>query len=196
VHYVFSDDDPGALASAAADPSHRAIVVDLAPAPQHTPPDQAAEGAASKDGEAWRVASASSLSPDFAVTGSQLAVQQHGAEGGGALMLRVEGIEREPVDVGPSDASGGTGGSSGSLRRSGSGAGGPEDVDALLDEFHRRMGLMRRVVGEGERRREALDARADESRDDPDGPQQQPPPSEEAGGKAHLEDDSKPDDKA
>ena len=196
VHYVFSDDDPGVMASAAADPSHRALVVDLVPAPQQSPPKTTSESVAGREGansgdtSGWNIAWASSLSPDFAVTGSQLAVQQHGAEGGGALMLRVEGVEREPVEVNSGDAGGG---SSGSLRNSGSGtvpSGGREDVDALLDDFRRRMDLLRKVVGEGDRRREALDAHAEDHQEHQE-EQQEQPPAQEGGDKAIPENEGK-----
>ncbi|KAK7429192.1 hypothetical protein QQZ08_004202 [Neonectria magnoliae] len=142
IHYIFSDDDPSVLASAAtADPSHRALVVDLAPAPAGDP-------------GRWAVSWASSLSPDFAVTGSSVALQQHDADeadeddrrGGGALMLRVEGVEHEAVDGRPD-----------SLPSSGSGALGREDVEGLAEDFRRRMGVLKKVVDEGEKRRAAVE---------------------------------------
>ncbi|KAF5565466.1 hypothetical protein FPHYL_4264 [Fusarium phyllophilum] len=132
VHYVFSDDDPSILAAGAQDLSHRPLVVDLAPAP---------EGESNR----WAVAWAASLTPDFAVTNSSVAVQQSEGEengGTGALMLRVEGIEREPVEMRPE-----------SPPNSGSGAIGGEDVDVLAEEFRRRMGLLKKVVDEAEKRR-------------------------------------------
>lgn len=137
IHYLFSDDDPSILAhaSAADDPSHRPIVVDLAPAP-------------SNDSSRWSISWASSLSPDFAVTSSQVAIQH--AEGdseadGGALMLRLEGVEREPVEFIPD-----------SLPASGSGALGREDVEGMVEDFRRRMGTLRKVVDEGAKRRETV----------------------------------------
>ncbi|KAF4959721.1 hypothetical protein FGADI_1495 [Fusarium gaditjirri] len=132
VHYVFSDDDPSILTTGAQDPSHRPLVVDLAPAP---------EGESNR----WAVSWAASLTPDFAVTNSSLAVQQSEGEengGAGALMLRVEGVEREPVEMRPE-----------SLPGSGSGAIGGEDVDVLAEEFRRRMGVLKKVVDEAEKRR-------------------------------------------
>jgi hypothetical protein len=132
VHYVFSDDDPSILATSAQDPSHRPLVVDLTPAP---------EG----DSNRWAVSWAASLTPDFAVTNSSVAVQQSEGEesgGAGALMLRVEGVEREPVEMRPD-----------SLPSSGSGAIGGEDVDVLAEEFRRRMGVLKKVVDEAEKRR-------------------------------------------
>ncbi|KAF9770545.1 hypothetical protein IL306_011896 [Fusarium sp. DS 682] len=132
VHYVFSDDDPSILSASAQDPSHRPLVVELAPAP---------EG----DSSRWTVSWAASLTPDFAVTNSSVAVQQsEGEESGGAgsLMLRVEGVEREPVEMRPD-----------SLPSSGSGAIGGEDVDVLAEDFRRRMGVLKKVVDEAEKRR-------------------------------------------
>ncbi|KAF4970512.1 hypothetical protein FSARC_2480 [Fusarium sarcochroum] len=132
IHYLFSDDDPSILATSTEDPSHRALVVDLAPAP---------EGASSR----WDVSWAASLTPDFAVTESSVAVQQSEGDesgGAGALMLRVEGVEREPVEI-----------RSDSLPSSGSGAIGGEDVDVLAEDFRRRMGVLKKVVDEGEKRR-------------------------------------------
>ncbi|KAI9171812.1 Endochitinase B1 [Paramyrothecium foliicola] len=204
VHYVFSDDDPGVLASAATDPSQRALVVDLVPATSqqqaasqlrstadHNASVAAATAAAAASSSAWDIAWASSLSPDFAVTASQLAVQQHGGEGNGALMLRVEGIEREPVDVGSGDAPVAGGGSSGSLRDSG--GPGREDVDSLLDDFRRRMELLRKVVGENDRRREVLHRQAEEHHEQNQPPQQQHQqdshPGLGAGNKGPLEED-------
>ncbi|KAF4978517.1 hypothetical protein FZEAL_5115 [Fusarium zealandicum] len=133
IHYLFSDDDPSALASPAAGADERALVVDLAPAPEGDP-------------GRWAVSWAASLTPEFAVTRSSVAVQQsEGDDDGrssGALMLRVEGVEREPVEMRPD-----------SLPSSGSGAIGGEDTDGLAEDFRRRMGVLKKVVDEGERRR-------------------------------------------
>lgn len=137
IHYLFSDDDPSVLnhVSAADDRTHRAIVVDLAET-------------SANDSNRWSVSWASSVSPEFAITSSQIALQQ--SEGdqeaeGGALMLRLEGVEREPVDVNPD-----------SLPASSSGSLGREDVEGMADDFRRRMGVLKKIVGEGERRREAV----------------------------------------
>ncbi|KAF5021391.1 hypothetical protein F66182_6580 [Fusarium sp. NRRL 66182] len=131
IHYLFSDDDPSILTTSPEDPSHRALVVDLAPAP-------------SSDPSRWAVSWAASLTPDFAVTKSSVAVQQSEGDGG-ALMLRVEGVEREPVEM-----------RSDSLPSSGSGAIGGEDVDVLAEDFRRRMVVLKKVVDEGEKRRAVL----------------------------------------
>ncbi|KAJ4003280.1 hypothetical protein NW752_012226 [Fusarium irregulare] len=132
IHYLFSDDDHSILSTPVQDPSQRALVVDLAPAP---------EGSASR----WAVSWASSLTPDFAVTESSVAVQQSEGDETGGAMLRVEGVEREPVEARPD-----------SLPGSGSGAIGGEDVDVLAEDFKRRMGVLKKVVDEGERRRAAM----------------------------------------
>ncbi|KAL7939122.1 hypothetical protein V8C35DRAFT_854 [Trichoderma chlorosporum] len=140
VHYLFSDDDASAvLIPPQTDPSHRALVVDLAPP-------------AAPNGK-WTVSWASSLTPDFAVTASQLSLQQHGSGGDGndaeagstSVVLRVEGVEREAVGSRPN-----------SLPSSGSGVVGRENVEQLTDEFRRRMGVLKKVVDEGERRKDAL----------------------------------------
>ncbi|KAL6887685.1 hypothetical protein HDV57DRAFT_370639 [Trichoderma longibrachiatum] len=148
VHYLFSDDDASAIFTApqtTTDPLQRAIVVDLAPP--------------SAPNGKWSVSWASSLTPDFAVTSSQLSLQQHGsgsaataaADNGSentattSVMLRVEGVEREPVSSRPN-----------SLPASGSGIVGRENVEQLVEEFRRRMGVLKKVVDEGERRKEVM----------------------------------------
>ncbi|PON31033.1 hypothetical protein TGAM01_v200453 [Trichoderma gamsii] len=152
VHYLFSDDDASAVLTAPqTDPLHRALVVDLAPP-------------ANPSGK-WTVSWASSLTPDFAVTASQLSLQHSGNNEGeegennegasSSVMLRVEGVEREgvPADTKPTNAN-----LRGSSSSGGSAAGivGREDVDQLTEEFKRRMGVLKKVVDEGERRRETL----------------------------------------
>ena len=129
VRYIFSDDDPSPIH----DHSSRAIVVDLAAADD------------SKEGRPWSVTWASSTSPDFAVTRTDLSPQQgddptgQGGNGTSAMMLRVEGVTREqPV---PETE----------LRSSGSGT--AEDIEGLAEEFKRRVGVMRGVVEASERRR-------------------------------------------
>lgn len=150
VHYIFSDDDDASIlpGSAPPDPSHRALVLDLAPA-TGAPEEDSAGG--------WRVAWASSLSPSFAVTDSSLSVVQQGHhrdDDNGSAMLRIDGVEREPVHL----MRGGNGSRSGSPSgAAASGTVGKEDVDALVEDFRRRMGVLRRVVGQGHKRREALD---------------------------------------
>ncbi|VUC35996.1 unnamed protein product [Clonostachys rosea] len=160
VRYLFADDDPSSIIAHEADhdaessssAAHRTLVVDLAPRdPSSTAPNN------------WSVSWAASLSPDFAITDSNIlpmqqggdhpetAAHAHNTSPNGGLMLRIDGVEREPVDTkGAPSAS-----SSNSLRGSGS-TPGKEDVEALVDDFKRRMGVLKKVVGEGERRREAV----------------------------------------
>ncbi|TFB02845.1 hypothetical protein CCMA1212_005053 [Trichoderma ghanense] len=171
VHYLFSDDDASAVFTAPqTDPLHRALVVDLAPP-------------AAPNGQ-WSVSWASSLTPDFAVTSSQLSLQQHGSGGAAAaaagadngnentatsVVLRVEGVEREPVSSRPN-----------SLPASGSGIVGRENIEQLVEEFRRRMGVLKKVVDEGERRKEVM-ARTNEgghSEEGEDAPGAAPPPAE------------------
>ncbi|KAH6608939.1 hypothetical protein Trco_002285 [Trichoderma cornu-damae] len=161
VHYLFSDDDASAVLTAPpSGPLHRALVVDLAPP-------------AAPDGR-WTVSSASSLTPDFAVTASRLSLQQHGNGSGNgsgngngsgsgsetdagstSVMLRVEGVEREAVDSAPS-----------SLPGSGSGIVARDDVELLADDFKRRMAVLRKVVDQGRRRRDAPGSPHHEARPD------------------------------
>ncbi|KYK54615.1 uncharacterized protein DCS_06575 [Drechmeria coniospora] len=135
VQYLFSDDDTSVLSNAPP-AGQRAVVVDLAP---------------SADNARWAVSSTSSLTSDFAITGSRISGPS--ADGGdapdsgaSAATLRVEGVEREPVDP---RSDGSPGGSAGTV------AAGREDMVALSDDFRRRMDVLRSVVGEGEKRREA-----------------------------------------
>ena len=76
-------------------------------------------------------------------------------EDGGATMLKVEGVEREPVDVAGSTAGEGV------MRGSGSGQVARENVEGLVEDFKRRMGVLGKVVTEGERRRAAMGEQGD-----------------------------------
>ncbi|KJZ77499.1 hypothetical protein HIM_03223 [Hirsutella minnesotensis 3608] len=156
LQYIFSDDDPSILANPPAPTGpdgrpHRTLLIDLAP---------------SADNSRWAVAWASSLSPDFAVTGARLAEHQQaeggetsssttatgsggGGGGGGSVVLRVEGVEREPVDPRPESPL--------PASASGSGIVGREDVETLAEDFRRRMGVLRKVVGEAGRRQDAIE---------------------------------------
>ncbi|KAG5974066.1 hypothetical protein E4U55_000127 [Claviceps digitariae] len=149
VQYLFSDDDLSALvanqpssSSLSSPSSTRPLIVDLVP---------------TSDNTSWTVSWASSLSPDFALTSSCITVQPDNGGGGNgndnendihkdsSTTLRLEGVERDPPDVSRP---------AGSLPSSGSGTAlGREDVDALADEFRRRIAVLRKVVGEGEKRR-------------------------------------------
>lgn len=80
-------------------------------------------------------------------------------------MLRVEGVEREPVEMRPD-----------SLPSSGSGAIGGEDVDVLADDFRRRMGVLKKVVDEGEKRRALVGQ--EQQHEDEQGDEDEGPPDE------------------
>ncbi|KAG6098282.1 hypothetical protein E4U30_008204 [Claviceps sp. LM220 group G6] len=158
VQYLFSDDDLSALvtnqppssslsASSSLPPSTRPVIVDLVP---------------TSDNTSWTVSWASSLTPEFALTSSCITVQPdsnnsyndednketHTAAAAAAedksTMLRLEGVERDPPCASRP----------GSPPGSGSGATlGKEDVEALAEEFRRRFAVLRKVVGESEKRR-------------------------------------------
>lgn len=132
VHYIFADDDPEVLtrALAASDPSSggagptRSVLLDLAPG---------------EDG--WGVTHAASLSPEWAVVEAGVRrmedAEGQGGEGAGGLMLRIEGVEGD----------GGEGEDTREVREV------KEEYGTLMDEFERRMVVLRRVVGAGEARR-------------------------------------------
>lgn len=142
VHYVFSDEDVAPLDAASdGDPSHRPIVVDLVP-------NEANDG--------WKVSWASSLSPDFAVTATELSKQQQGSGDAeadpstGTLMLHIDGVTREPIDTrfDPDNSQPTSGSASGAI--------GKDEAENLADEFRRRMAGMKTVVDAGQQRRVAV----------------------------------------
>lgn len=132
VRYLFADDDPSPLTDPPPQDAalHRTLVVDLAPTP---------------DRDAWAVSWASSLTPDTAVTAAHLAEPQQ-QDGGRTAVLRIETVEREPVDEAEDGGEQGT-----------------SDGQALTEEFRRRLDVLKRVVAEGERRREIVRGQAEES---------------------------------
>ncbi|KAH8179451.1 hypothetical protein LIA77_00970 [Sarocladium implicatum] len=143
VHYIFSDDDPSLLSSAIADdPDRRALLIDLLPSQP---------SASASRTPAWRVSWAASLSPDFALTSSRIAEHENGSSGVD-VMLRLEGVEREPVDLkrvpggGEEEGSDEEGGSRGIDK------GDMEDKEALVEDFRRRMGVLQKVVDEAAKR--------------------------------------------
>ncbi|KAF4878966.1 hypothetical protein CGCSCA1_v001733 [Colletotrichum siamense] len=152
VRYIFADDDPDVLtsalaaqhaanqalsassaAAAGAPPNNRAILLDVVPG---------------EDGR-WTVASAASLSADFAVTQASIERQEGEKEGGG-MVLKIDGVEGE--------GSGGAGGAdkAESLPSSNSAVAksGGEEYGPLLEDFERKMTVLRRVVKAGEGRAE------------------------------------------
>lgn len=130
VHYLFSDDDTTALTEAQSNPDSRPIIVDLV----------------RTESKSWAVSWASSLNPDFALTDSNITVQQGEGDGEGSLMLQLEGTEIEPLEGGAD-----------SLPSSASAAiAGRDDVDGLVKDFKRRMVILNKVVAEGDKRRAAV----------------------------------------
>lgn len=175
VHYIFNDDDPDILSQALAqqhglnvdestsDPkSHnRAVLLDVEPD---------AEGG-------YKVSWASSLSPSWAVVDAQLSRITPPSEAEGAqtsdraetshksdrLMLRVDGLEAASVgtesELRLSNRSGqgsGSGSSIGSSQREKD----SENYSTLVDEFERRMVMLRKMVDSSEERRQKVDAEA------------------------------------
>ncbi|WYZ44031.1 hypothetical protein EsH8_VII_000467 [Colletotrichum jinshuiense] len=159
VKYIFLDDDPDTLTTALA--AHDAANQASTPSASASKPAAAAKNASPNravlldvvpgaDGQ-WEVSSAASLSADFAVTEASISRQAGEKEGG--LVLKIEGVEggtaaaagaagdRDRAESLPSSNSG--------VARSGS-----EDYGPLLDDFERRMGVLRRVVKAGEGRAE------------------------------------------
>ncbi|KAH0437755.1 hypothetical protein CcaCcLH18_03651 [Colletotrichum camelliae] len=152
VRYIFADDDPDVLtsalaaqhdanqassssssAAAAAAPNNRAILLDVVPG---------------EDGR-WTVASAASLSADFAVTQASIERQEGEKEGGG-MVLKIDGVE------GDGSAGGGAGDKAESLPSSNSAVAksGGEEYGPLLEDFERKMTVLRKVVKAGEGRAE------------------------------------------
>ncbi|KAI0170724.1 hypothetical protein BJ166DRAFT_494610 [Pestalotiopsis sp. NC0098] len=180
VKYIFSDDDPDELMQALAQqhhanlgasasgpaPDHRAILLDLT---------------STGDGE-LDVSWASSLSPSWAVLDAQVSrISPPSSDGGGGngdptaspssqkkpdrLMLRIEGFDGGSLtsdsELRLSDERNRLGSGSGSGSSSHQRPTEPEDYNALVDEFDKRMSLLKKVVDAGEERRNKV-ARAAE----------------------------------
>ncbi|RDA95435.1 hypothetical protein CP533_5442 [Ophiocordyceps camponoti-saundersi (nom. inval.)] len=141
VQYIFTDDDPSVISAPLA-PSSRAVVVDLSVDPSAT--------------GSWKVSWAASLSADFAISDARMLSPSSAPSTSGAGVLRLDGVEREPVDPPPplppplssdglhynSDADAGD-----------DGLGHPgDDLQALAEDFRRRMAVLRSVVAEADRR--------------------------------------------
>lgn len=175
VHYIFSDDDPDILTQALARqhdanmnesasgpaPDHRAILLDLSP---------------DKNGS-FNVAWATSLSPSWAVLDAQVSrISPPSSDGGGPadrntnmsqkepdrLMLRIEGIEGGSLtsssELRLSDERSGPGSGSGSGSGSGQRAVEAEDYNSLVEDFDKRMAMLRKVVDAGEERQRKIAA--------------------------------------
>ncbi|KAK2010392.1 hypothetical protein LZ32DRAFT_630272 [Colletotrichum eremochloae] len=163
VKYIFLDDDPDALTAALAAhhaanqavPTPSASTSKPAAPGGKNPPQSAANRAVlldvvpGADGQ-WKVASAASLSADFAVTDASIARQEGAREGG--LVLKIEGVESEGAGAGgdkDKDRAESLPSSSSAVARSGG-----EEYGPLLEDFERKMGVLRRVVKAGEGRAE------------------------------------------
>ncbi|KAK2749018.1 hypothetical protein CKAH01_06515 [Colletotrichum kahawae] len=152
VRYIFADDAPdvptsalaaphdanqasssSSSAAAAAAQNNRAILLDAVPG---------------EDGR-WTVASAASLSADFAVTQASIE-RQEGEKGGGGMVLRIDGVE------GDGSGGAGAGDKAESLPSSNSAVAksGGEEYGPLLEDFERKMTVLRKVVKAGEGRAE------------------------------------------
>ncbi len=200
VHYVFSDDDPDELVQALA--AHREALPS-APTSHGGSRGGVAERAilldlvARADGEpGYEVAWASSLSGDWAVTGASVAridgaeadAAHAGSDGGGtgALMLRIEGlsIENSATPGGgktPSPNDGELHSSDGS----GANRDPTDEYAALVDEFEKRMGVLKKVVGVSEERQRKIaeaEALEEQEGDETQVPDQQVPDVDEDGG--------------
>lgn len=125
----------------------RAVLLDLAP---------------STDG-GWEVSQASSLSADWAIVSAQMTRLQDGDATGKeedsrqSLMLKIEGVEgpgQSHYHGSVGDAGLALEGSRGSTGRASS-TQAPPEYDAILDEFERKMGVLRQVVEAGDEKRRA-----------------------------------------
>ncbi|ROT39931.1 hypothetical protein SODALDRAFT_332082 [Sodiomyces alkalinus F11] len=160
---------------------NHAILVDVVPDTAEGDDNAAAAAAAAgggggvNTGTQWRVASVSSLSPDFAVTEARItrmeesssalaAMERRGGGGGGgaglgrggeeeevsnggALMLKIEGVElaeEDAVGAGPA----GLLSLSGTVDKDAPDT--KEDYGSLMDEFDKKMSVLRKVTAAGE----------------------------------------------
>ncbi|KXX74282.1 hypothetical protein MMYC01_208411 [Madurella mycetomatis] len=173
VHYIFADDDPEILTAALAhhhsgayeDPSgeddgrgsgsgvhDRAVLLDMESAP---------------DGSSLEVAWASSLSPDWAVTSARVSRMEAGGDGAvvagpnGGLVLKIEGVSLEPSSGAPMGKAGtpeaelqSSGGSTGRQQQQ-QPPPAAEEYGDLLQDFEKRMAILRKVVEAGAARQRA-----------------------------------------
>ncbi|KAK4162306.1 hypothetical protein QBC43DRAFT_321717 [Cladorrhinum sp. PSN259] len=160
VRYIFEDDDPEFLTAELAqhhgdypqegeDPeanNDRAVILDL----ERT-----------TDGSGFEVAWASSLSPDWAVTSANVGTMEGGVGGsGGALVLKIEGVSLDP------SSSGAPTGQTGHSPESSAGSGerqaqqrpesNREEYDGLIQDFEKRMSVLRKVAEAGAERQRLL----------------------------------------
>ncbi|KAL2169133.1 hypothetical protein VTG60DRAFT_6460 [Thermothelomyces hinnuleus] len=166
VHYIFADDDPEILTAALAHhhqgayndnseegtslTSDRGVLLDMEP---------------TADGSGYEVTWASSLTPDWAVTSATISRSEGGlgeaAPGfGSKLVLNIEGVSLEP-SLGPAPLGKAStpevemqssGASTGKART----ATAAEEYADLLQDFDKRMSILRKVVEAGAARQRAL----------------------------------------
>ncbi|RDA89102.1 hypothetical protein CP532_2284 [Ophiocordyceps camponoti-leonardi (nom. inval.)] len=191
VQYLFTDDDPSILSaptpSSSSSPSRRAMVVDLQPDPDPS-------------GTGWKVSWAASLSADFAISDARILSPSSAPSTSGAGVLRLDGVEREPVEPPPPlppPPTQSSRASDGLLRNSDADAadadaGGRhagEDVHALAEDFRRRMAILQSVVAEADRRIAATKMQDDPSSSEH---QQKKPKKGTADEKAPVAEDAEP----
>ncbi|KAK4195258.1 hypothetical protein QBC40DRAFT_289350 [Triangularia verruculosa] len=158
VRYIFADDDPEILTAEltqyhqtkqsgsddSTGPGHRAIIIDM---------EQR------EDDHGFEVAWASSLSPDWAVTSANM--EKMDGSGGG-LVLKVEGVSLEPptsLSTGKTQApegadnmhSSGEGRTQSKQKQSSS-----DEYAALVQDFEKRMAVLRRVAEVGAEREKII----------------------------------------
>ncbi|KAI3533973.1 hypothetical protein CABS03_10595 [Colletotrichum abscissum] len=159
VKYIFLDDDPDTLTTAlAAHHSSNQISTPSASTSKSGPgknpnpnPNRAVllDVLPGEDGQ-WKVSSVASLSADFAVTDASISRQEGEKEGG--LVLKIEGVESEgATTMGDKEKD-----RAESLPSSNSGVAKSvsEEYGPLLEDFERKMSVLRRVVKAGEGRAE------------------------------------------
>lgn len=166
VRYIFEDDDPEILTAELAQhhrdhPSEaedtdinnggtdRAIILDM----EHT-----------ADGSGFEVVWAGSLSPDWAVTSANLSTMEGGVGGsGGGLVLKIEGVSLDSssgtaamgrtqspdTELHSSEASTGR-------QQPNHGQSNTEEYNSLLQDFERRMAVLRKVTEAGAERQKLL----------------------------------------
>ncbi|TDZ68140.1 hypothetical protein CTRI78_v002423 [Colletotrichum trifolii] len=149
VKYIFLDDDPDILTSALAD-SHAAnqMPASYSKSNKLRPPNRAVllDVVPGESGQ-WEVSSAASLSADFAVTEASIARQEGEREGG--LLLKIEGVDGVTPGDKDKDRAESMPSSSSAVARSGG-----EEYGPLLEDFEKKMSVLRRVVKAGEARAE------------------------------------------
>ncbi|KAL2151515.1 hypothetical protein VTH82DRAFT_6613 [Thermothelomyces myriococcoides] len=166
VHYIFADDDPEILTAALAH-HHQGVYNDSNEEGTSVPPNRGVllDMEPTADGSGYEVTWASSLTPDWAVTSATITRSEGGlgeaAPGfGSKLVLNIEGVSLEP-SLGPSPL-GKAPSPEAEMQSSGASAGktraatAMEEYADLLQDFDKRMSILRRVVEAGAARQRAL----------------------------------------